>query len=221
MTCLEGNGARYQLGTIGPTGWLNILSSLCSLFIMLHSVKLTQCMLFAYVSQDVPNKQPTGTSLMEKQHTYEVTIEWTGNQGTGTSSYRDYARSFVAKANQKKDISCSSDPAFLGDPKCWNPEELFLASVSSCHQLWYLHLCAVNHVQVMRYQDTPIGLMTEADEHGKGRFISVTLKPIVYITKYSSQEKAFSLHQDAHRECFIANSLNVETQCDPTILVLE
>ena len=77
-----------------------------------------------------------------KTHHYSVTVQWTGNTGSGTSSYRGYERRHQISAGTKPPIPGSSDPAFRGDPACWNPEELLVAAISACHQLWYLHLCA-------------------------------------------------------------------------------
>ncbi len=64
-------------------------------------------------------------------------------------------------------ISGSSDPAFLGDPEKYNPEELLLSSISSCHMLWYLHLCTSHNVVVTTYFDHAEGVMEEL-ENGSG-----------------------------------------------------
>ena len=72
---------------------------------------------------------------MDKEHTYSLTINWTGNLGTETSGYSSYNRSHTISIEGKENILCSSDPAFLGDHSKSNPEELFLASLSSCHML--------------------------------------------------------------------------------------
>ncbi len=79
---------------------------------------------------------------MPKQHHYKLTTSWTGNTGTGTSNYRSYERSVTISAENKVDISATSDTAFNTDKTKHNPEELLLASISSCHLLWYLHLCS-------------------------------------------------------------------------------
>jgi organic hydroperoxide reductase OsmC/OhrA len=77
-----------------------------------------------------------------KTHTYTCSMTWTGNTGQGTSSYKAYSRDHVYSAPGKPDLPGSSDPAFRGDARRYNPEELLVASLSSCHMLWYLHLCA-------------------------------------------------------------------------------
>ena len=78
---------------------------------------------------------------MSKQHTYRATVEWTGNLGSGTSSYTAYSRDYTVKIAGKPDLFGSSDPAFRGDEHRHNPEDMLLAAVSACHKLWYLHLC--------------------------------------------------------------------------------
>jgi organic hydroperoxide reductase OsmC/OhrA len=144
---------------------------------------------------------------MSKSHRYATTLTWTGNAGAGTSSYRGYERAHEIAAPGKPTIAGSSDPSFRGDPARWNPEELLLASISACHQLWYLHLCAVNGVVVTAYRDEAVAVMVE-DDTGAGRFESATLRPQVTISAGSDPARARALHSEANAQCFIANSLN-------------
>jgi organic hydroperoxide reductase OsmC/OhrA len=134
---------------------------------------------------------------------------WTGNNGTGTESYKAYSRDHVVQVNGKPPILSSSDPSFRGDPEKYNPEELFLSSLSACHMLWFLHLCADAGVVVTEYTDEPVGKM-ESDSDGKGRFTSVELRPSVTVTEERMQKKLNSLHEQANASCFIANSCNVK-----------
>ncbi|MDJ0609640.1 MAG: OsmC family protein, partial [Kiloniellales bacterium] len=113
-------------------------------------------------------------------------------------------------------IEGSSDPAFLGDPARHNPEDLLVAALSACHMLWYLHLCAVKGVVVTAYRDAAEGTMLE--EPRKGRFTEVILRPEVTITAESDAERARQLHERAHAECFIANSVNFPVRCEPEIV---
>jgi organic hydroperoxide reductase OsmC/OhrA len=154
---------------------------------------------------------------MGKLHQYNLKLQWTGNSGLGTSNYTSYERSHIIKIDGKADIVASSDPSFRGDPKSHNPEELFLASISSCHMLWYLHLCSAAGIVVSAYEDNPEGVMEET-EIGGGRFIAVTLKPKVTITDVSLKDLAMKLHHQANENCFIANSLNFKVQHSVTIL---
>jgi len=153
---------------------------------------------------------------MAKEHQYQTSMVWTGNKGSGTMDYRSYDRSFVISANGKPNIQGSSDSVFLGDKTKYNPEDLLVASISSCHMLWYLHLCSQNGVIVLEYSDKAVGKMME-NADGSGRFKEVVLYPMVTISDPSQTDKALSLHAEAHNMCFIANSCNFpikhEAQC--------
>jgi len=151
-----------------------------------------------------------------KQHNYAVRIDWTGNDGSGTANYRSYRRDHTIAAGGKPPIPGSSDPAFRGDPNRYNPEELLVASLSACHMLWYLHLCAVNGVSVLEYSDAASGIMRE-NADGSGEFIRVVLKPVVKIAEGGSREKARELHDQAHHLCFIARSVNFPVELAPEI----
>jgi organic hydroperoxide reductase OsmC/OhrA len=153
---------------------------------------------------------------MGKHHKYETTVRWTGNLGTGTSAYRAYSRDHEIRGAGKPTIPGSSDPAFHGDGSRYNPEELLVAALSTCHMLWYLHLCADNKVAVLEYEDHAEGTMEETADGG-GRFLQVTLRPRITVTKESDRETAKKLHHDAHEKCFIANSVNFPVGCEPVI----
>ena len=155
---------------------------------------------------------------MPRIHHYNIKIEWTGNTGTGTSSYSAYSRNHSVEVLNKISIPCSSDPAFRGDPTRYNPEELMVSSLSSCHMLWYLHFCAVNKIIVLDYKDWANGVMQE-NADGSGQFTEVTLNPVVIVADSSMQQKALQLHEDANKFCFIARSVNFQITHKPTILV--
>jgi organic hydroperoxide reductase OsmC/OhrA len=80
---------------------------------------------------------------MSRTHTYRLGLEWTGNTGSGTASYRGYERTHVLRHPSKPELPGSSDAVFRGDPTRWNPEELLVASLSACHMLVYLHEAAL------------------------------------------------------------------------------
>ena len=151
---------------------------------------------------------------MPKTHSYETTVTWTGNTGSGTSGYRDYERANEISTGGKPVIPGSSDPAFRGDPARWNPEELLVASLSQCHMLWFLHLCAAAGVVVTSYRDQPIGTMTETEDGG-GHFTEIALRPEVGFAEPAQAARAAELHERAHELCFIANSVNFAVRCDP------
>lgn len=153
-----------------------------------------------------------------KRHRYGVAVVWTGNRGEGTASYRAYARDHEVMADRRPTIAGSSDPTFRGDPARWNPEQMLVASLSQCHLLWYLHLCAVSDVVVVAYEDHAEGVMTETEDDG-GRFAEVTLKPAVTVADESMTTTARELHDRAHELCFVANSVNFPVRHEPEIHV--
>jgi organic hydroperoxide reductase OsmC/OhrA len=151
-----------------------------------------------------------------KQHRYAVSTVWTGNDGAGTQSYGGYRRDHEIGAPGKPAIAASSDPAFRGDRTRYNPEELLVASLSSCHMLWFLHLCAVNGIVVHDYSDHAEGTMQE-EADGGGAFVRVTLKPRVTIAQGGDRAKALALHEKAHHLCFIARSVRFPVDVTPEI----
>lgn len=152
-----------------------------------------------------------------REHRYEIELLWTGNTGTGTAAYTGYERSHEVRVAGKPVLPASSDPAFRGDAARWNPEELLLTALSSCHMLSYLHLCASAGVVVTHYLDSAEGLMTESG--GGGRFTRATLKPVVTVQTQDQVQQALELHHAAHNACFIANSVNFPVECKPTVRV--
>ncbi|CAN7145674.1 OsmC family protein [Caballeronia sp. dw_19] len=152
---------------------------------------------------------------MTKHHKYTLQVVWTGDQGSGTSRYDGYSRDHLVRAANKPAIEASSDPAFRGNATRHNPEELFVASLSSCHMLWYLHLCAVNGIVVTGYVDDPVGTMEESTQ-GSGHFTDVLLRPQVTIGAGGDVKLAGRLHEEAHKFCFIANSVNFPVRCEPS-----
>lgn len=151
-------------------------------------------------------------------HSYSLKLDWQGNKGTGTSSYRAYSRDYSISMDGKPDMPGTSDPAFLGDPAKHNPEDMFLASVASCHMLWYLHLASTAGIVVTAYEDNAEAEMT-MNKDGSGQFSSVTLKPSVTITDVSKAKLAEKIHGDVGAMCFIARSINVPIYHEATIKI--
>ena len=149
-----------------------------------------------------------------KSHQYKTHVRWSAD-GEGTKSYRGYSRNFTIAAHGKADIAGSSDPAFRGDAMRYNPEELLVASLSSCHMLWYLHLCSVNHITVLDYLDKATGTMEGGD--GSGQFVKAELRPKITIARGGDSARALALHEEAHRLCFIARSVNFPVDIEAAI----
>ena len=149
------------------------------------------------------------------QHHYAVTVTWTGNTGAGTAGYTAYSRDHEIAA-EGKSIASSSEPKFRGDASRWNPEELLVAALSSCHQLWYLHLCADAGITVIAYVDRATGVM-DLTPDGGGHFTQVHLHPEVTIAAGGDEELARELHDVAHDRCYIANSVRFPVACTPVV----
>ena len=154
----------------------------------------------------------------DKQHSYATRTEWTGNLGEGTANYRAYSRDHTIAAVGRPDLLGSSDPAFRGDASRWNPEDLLVASLSSCHMLWYLHLCSQLKISVLAYHDDAAGTMIE-DVDGGGRFSGIVLRPVATLAAGADAALATDLHEEAHRLCFIANSMNFPVRIEPTVSI--
>ncbi|HEY1340947.1 MAG TPA: OsmC family protein [Bryobacteraceae bacterium] len=153
----------------------------------------------------------------DRQHHYRITNRWTGNQGTGTSGYREYSRSHELSAEGKSaPIPGSSDPLFRGDRTRYNPEELLVSALSACHMLWVLHLCADAGIVIVDYVDQAEGEMVEHPD-GSGEFTRVLLHPVMTITDPARAEEAKEIHHRAHAACAIARSMNFPVECEPSV----
>jgi organic hydroperoxide reductase OsmC/OhrA len=156
--------------------------------------------------------------LSEREHTYSTTLNWLGNRGSGTSTYRAYSRDHeISGAGKAAPISCSSDPTFRGDAAKYSPEELLIAAISGCHMLWVLHLCADAGIAVTSYSDNATGTMQE-NADGSGEFVQITLRPRIAIADLSRAPELNAVHEKAHHLCFIARSVNFPVRCDPGVI---
>jgi len=152
-----------------------------------------------------------------RQHRYQVTNVWTGNLGTGTSSYRAYSRNHeLSGAGKSAPIAGSSDPLFRGDPGRYNPEELLVGALSACHMLWVLHLCADAGIVITGYTDEAVGEMVEHKD-GSGEFTRVVLRPRMALADPSRAADAIALHHRAHQLCAMARSVNFPVEHQPVV----
>jgi organic hydroperoxide reductase OsmC/OhrA len=142
------------------------------------------------------------------EHHYNAHLIWDGNRGDGTATYDGYGREYRVVIDGKPELHGSADAAFRGEADKLNPEDLFLASISSCHMLTYLALCARQRIRVLAYEDSASATMKE-DGAGGGRFEEVVLHPVVTIADVEHADRAMKLHERAHQLCFIANSVSV------------
>ncbi|MCP8939547.1 OsmC family protein [Alsobacter sp. SYSU M60028] len=149
---------------------------------------------------------------MATRHRYSAEIVWTGNRGAGTADYRAYGREHEIRFPGKPAIAGSADPAFRGDRDRVNPEEMLVASLSTCHMLWFLHLASVAGLVVESYEDAPEGVMVE-EADGAGQFAEVVLRPRVRLSS-GDPARVADVHEEAHRFCFVARSVNFPVRCE-------
>jgi organic hydroperoxide reductase OsmC/OhrA len=151
-------------------------------------------------------------------HDYKARLIWDGNLGSGTTNYQAYGRKYRLQIDGKPDIIGSADPMFRGDANAYNPEDLFVAALSSCHLLSYLALCARSKINVVAYEDHASGTL-KLLPNGGGIFESVTLKPVVTLAAGSDEKRALELHETAHDLCFIAASVKIPVLHEPQIKI--
>ncbi|HEX3210865.1 MAG TPA: OsmC family protein [Geminicoccaceae bacterium] len=152
---------------------------------------------------------------MAREHQFAARLLWTGAAAGPTRSYEGYVRAWRAEIADKPPLEGSADPVYRGDPAKYNPEDLLVVALATCHMLSYLALCARAGIEVVAYEDRASGTMAIKD--GRMRFVEVTLAPNVGIGA-GDRERAEALHAQAHAECFIANSVNFPVRNRPTVV---
>ena len=155
---------------------------------------------------------------MHFEHRYALSLEWTGDRGSGTSDHRSYGRDHVVRIAGKPDLLGSSDRPFRGDADRWNPEDALLSALAQCHLLSYLHAAAAAGVVVVGYADEATGTMRQTADGG-GHFVEVTLHPVVTVRDAAQVDLATSLHQGASERCFIASSVAFPVHHEPRTVV--
>ena len=155
---------------------------------------------------------------MANTHEYSSRLTWNGNLGTGTSTYAGYSRDYTVVVEGKPEMRGSADPMFRGSASLYNPEDLFVAAISACHMLSYLALCAKKGVSVLAYEDNAHGTL-QLTSDGGGKFEQVTLNPLVKIASGANEALALSLHDDAHKLCYIASSCSTPIKHDAIVKV--
>ncbi len=131
-----------------------------------------------------------------------------------------YSRAHVVRFDGGVEIAGSSSPHVvplpMSDAAAVDPEEMFVASLSSCHMLWFLSIAAKRRFCVDRYRDSALGTM-EKNEAGKLAMTVVTLRPEVTFSGelQPSRVQIDQMHHEAHDECFIANSVKSVVRCEP------
>jgi len=160
------------------------------------------------------------TGGRKNAHDYKARLVWDGNLGDGTTTYTGYGRKYHLQIDGKPDLIGSADPIFRGDANIYNPEDLFVAALSSCHLLSYLALCARTKINVIAYEDNASGTLVLRPDGG-GKFESVTLRPVVTIAAGGDEKRALELHETAQDLCFIAASVNIPVLHEPMIKIAQ
>jgi len=156
---------------------------------------------------------------MSIKHTFKATVNWTINQGESTQNPRTFSRNHeVLIDNKTTPLQVSAAKPFRGDDALYNPEDLLLSALTSCHMMSYLYVCAQNNIEILSYTDHAEGDL-EVMASGSGSFKSVRLKPMVTIKDEAQKTLALSLHNKANSLCFIANSCNFPITHEAIILV--
>lgn len=150
---------------------------------------------------------------MEKEHRHEVTVDWTGNRGTGAVDGHD--QSHKVSKDGRQDILCSVPVQYGGDDRRYNPEELLLASLATCHMVVYLYLCAQEGVRVVSYTDAAI-LKIAFSTPNKADVTQATLRPRVLVSDAEMISAANALHGRANAICLIANACRFPVHHEPT-----
>jgi len=152
----------------------------------------------------------------DKKHRYDVRTIWSAGDAGPPKGLDGFSRTHRIEIAGKRAIEATSDPSFHGDPTLHNPEDLLVASLSSCHMLWYLVLCVARRIPILAYEDEAYGIMAETPR--PGRFVEVVLRPKVTVGKGADLALAAKLHERAHAECFVANSVNFPVRHEASII---
>lgn len=150
--------------------------------------------------------------------TYTAEVIWT--RGAQPFVDNKYSRRHVWRFDGDLEVPGSSSPHVVPPPMsdvgAVDPEEAFVASLSSCHMLWFLSLAAARKFVVDRYSDAAQGVMAK-NADGKWAMTVVTLRPQVTFSgeRQPTREELETLHHAAHEQCFIANSVKIELRCEP------
>jgi len=140
---------------------------------------------------------------------HDVIVHW--KIETESFAFQDYNREHDWIFSDKEQVRVSSAPQFLGNPDCADPEQGFVAALSSCHLLFFIAYCSKKRMQLLDYRDEAYGILEENDE-GNMVISKVVLRPKAIFAEGQepSREQLEKLHHSAHEKCFLANSIKSE-----------
>ena len=153
---------------------------------------------------------------------YSAEVSWNRN-GQDFLGNR-YSRRHLLRFDGGAEVAGSSSPHVVplpySDASAVDPEEAFVASLASCHMLWFLSIAARRKFCIDAYTDNAVGVM-EKNAQGKLAMTVVTLRPSITFSgdKLPTKAQIEELHHQAHEECFIANSVKTEVRCEPVFAI--
>jgi organic hydroperoxide reductase OsmC/OhrA len=145
---------------------------------------------------------------------HKITLTW--KRGDTPFEYQKYPRNHTWKFDGGHEMTASAAPAYLGDPKQVDPEEAFVASLSSCHMLTFLAIACKKKFVLDEYVDEAVGHM---EKNAEGR-LAITRVVLRQKTKFSGDKQPTvqelgEMNHTAHEQCFIANSVKTEVTVEP------
>jgi len=143
---------------------------------------------------------------------HRVTVSW--ERTTEDFSYEAYSRNHLWSFEGGIEVPASAAPGFLGEAERVDPEEAFVAALSSCHMLTFLAIAARKRLVVDGYHDAAVGYL-EKDADGKLAITRVILRPEVTFAAAPSPEAIEKMHHQSHEHCFIANSVKTDVRVEP------
>jgi organic hydroperoxide reductase OsmC/OhrA len=148
-------------------------------------------------------------------HLFKAKLNWFSTKNEEGSASKQFSKNHTIAFEGKPVLNVSAAKAFKGDPTLYNPEDMLLSSVVSCHMMSYLYVCEQNGIEVLSYTDSAEATL-QVVKNGSGRFIEVRLYPKVIIKQKEKIAEALRLHQKANELCFIANSCNFPIFHEPS-----
>jgi len=151
-------------------------------------------------------------------HTFTAHLDWKKKSDFELKLNRKAIKNHVIEIEHKTPLSISAAKSFKGDQTLYNPEDLLLSSLASCHMMSYLYCCDRHQIEVLQYHDHA-EVILEVFPDGSGKIIKAILNPTVTIKDEKNWAKAIALHYEARQLCFIANSCNFEIEHHPIIVI--
>ena len=149
---------------------------------------------------------------------HKVTFNWERKDSEFT--YKTFSRNHEWDFGHGNKVNATAAPEFLGDPELIDPEQAFVASITSCHGLTFLSLCSLQKIEIESYSDSAIGYLEKAED-GKPWLSKIDLHPEVKLVSHQNltNEKLEALHEKAHQECFLARSIKTKVQIHSKFII--